>query len=200
MIDKENALQNLHELNEIFTKHNIKYWIQDGTLLGFYRDKNFIKHDNDIDIGISWKDFTHNVMFNILDSGFDLNAVSGLVEDSLVVNIIKRNINIDFYFYYDKDDDEFYHSALVKPPYVDGRYRVDYSYKKFNVKEIEFLNCKCFAPDDILYFIETKYGKHWKTPNTKWVSSVDPLNRVVTNITVKKKRSREDFQRWLNDR
>lgn len=196
MLDVNSALKNLKELNTIFEKNDVPYWIQDGTLLGYYRDKNFIEHDNDLDIGVRWQDFSREIMLDILNQGFELYAVSGLTHDSLVINVIKRNISIDFYCYY-KTESGIYHSALIKKPYADGRYRVDYSYKNFSIKEAYFLDCKCYVPEDELYFLETKYGKNWNIPNDKWISSVDPLNRTQTNITVKKKRSRKDFFRWL---
>jgi hypothetical protein len=199
MINKESALTNLSELNEILKKHNVKYWIQDGTLLGYYRDKDFINHDNDLDIGIKWKDFNKIVLFDIIDNGFILNAVNGFVDSSLVINFVKREVPVDFYFYY-SNKSGIYHSALVKKPYVNGRYRVDYNYKDFDVKESKFLNCSCYVPEDELYFIETKYGKNWRTPDPKWISSMDPLNRIQTTIPIKKKHSKEDFQRWLNDK
>ena len=199
MIDKDNALQNLTELNKIFCAHNIRYWIQDGTLLGYYREKDFIAHDNDIDIGVRWSEFTREIMFDILNQGFVLDAVNGFIDNSLVISIRKREIPVDFYFYYTTSNG-IYHSALLKKPYANGRFRVDYSYQNFDVKESTFLNCKCFVPENELYFIETKYGKNWNIPDAKWVSSVDPLNRTVTNITIKKKQSREEFNKWLEDK
>lgn len=39
------------------TKNKIKYWIDGGTLLGAIREGNLIKHDDDVDIGILYKDF-----------------------------------------------------------------------------------------------------------------------------------------------
>jgi len=50
MIDKENAIKNLIDLDSIFRKNKVRYWIQDGTLLGYYRDSDFISYDNDVDM------------------------------------------------------------------------------------------------------------------------------------------------------
>jgi len=198
MIDKENAIKNLIDLDSIFRKNKVRYWIQDGTLLGYYRDSDFISYDNDVDIGIKWSDFTCNTMIDVINNGFTLYATSGLLEDSLVINIIKRGVSVDLYFYYPKDNYYFYHTAVVKKPYADGRRRIDFTYMNFDVREIEFLGSKFFAPHNIEYFLETKYGKDWKTPDTEWISSVSPLNRTLTTVSISKKRSRLEFTEWLN--
>ena len=48
----------LLELKELLDKNNISFWLQSGTLLGAYRDNNFIKWDNaDIDLGLLSEDY-----------------------------------------------------------------------------------------------------------------------------------------------
>ena len=50
---KQKGLRDLFKLLiPYLNKHNITYWLEAGTLLGFYRDKNIICKDNDIDISI----------------------------------------------------------------------------------------------------------------------------------------------------
>lgn len=192
MINTDDAIKNLVDLHSVFSQRKIRYWLQDGTLLGFYRDNNFIVHDNDIDIGLRWGDFTQTVMKDIIDRGFVFKSSHGRLEESLVINFRKRNIPIDIYFYY-YDNDRFYHSAA----YGKGRkYRVDFSYKEFDVKEIEFFGKKFFVPDDPLYFIETKYGKDWKNPKPDWDSNQNPLNRTPTDIITTKSESRQAFAKW----
>jgi hypothetical protein len=49
-MNKEIALNNLKQLDRIFRENNSEYWLSCGTLLGFYRDGDFIGHDTDTDI------------------------------------------------------------------------------------------------------------------------------------------------------
>lgn len=194
MIDQKSAISNLKELDLIFRKHNIRYWMQDGTLLGYYRDNGFIPHDNDIDIGCRWSDFTQDLFFEIVNNGFVFRTSHGRLEESLIINFRKRNIPIDIYFYY-KDGDRFYHSAAYGKA---RKYRVDFNYKEFDVKEIEYFGEKLFVPEDELYFIETKYGRGWNSPEPNWDSNENPLNRMPTNIETTKGQSREAFHAWRN--
>ena len=193
MINANDAIKNLVELHSIFCNHRIRYWLQDGTLLGYYRDRNFIPHDNDIDIGMRWSDFAQSIMKDITRAGFVFKSSHGRLEESLVINFRKRNIPIDIYFYY-YDGDRFYHTAAYGKA---RKYRVDFSYKDFDVKEIEFFGEKFFIPEDPLYFIETKYGKTWKNPRSDWNSNENPLNRTPTDIVTTKSESRHAFTEWL---
>lgn len=47
----------LVEIDKVCRKHNIKYWIDFGTLLGALRHKGFIPWDDDLDIAMPKEDF-----------------------------------------------------------------------------------------------------------------------------------------------
>jgi hypothetical protein len=194
MLNSEFAIKNLVELDGIFRKHNVRYWLQDGTLLGYYRDKNFISYDNDVDIGIRWADFSRETMLDIIANGFNFSACHGRLEESLVINVRKRGISIDIYFYY-KDNDYFYHTAAYGKA---RKYRIDFVYKEFNVKEVEYFGHYFFVPEDEEYFVRTKYGDKWYIPDNTWDSNNDPLNKNPTSIVTTKAQSREAFKEWLD--
>lgn len=51
-IDQEILYKNLCDFVDVLNKYNIKYCISHGTMLGLYRDSQFIPWDDDIDISL----------------------------------------------------------------------------------------------------------------------------------------------------
>lgn len=49
-------LEMLNDLVFVLNKHKIKYWLDYGTLLGAVRHKGFIPWDDDLDLGVLFKD------------------------------------------------------------------------------------------------------------------------------------------------
>lgn len=68
----EHAYKELGEVLEILNVLHIKYWVADGTLLGFYRDKCLIPHDTDIDFYTLNCDKFTELKSAMHDSGYDL--------------------------------------------------------------------------------------------------------------------------------
>lgn len=193
-MNREVALNNLKDLDIIFRKSNVPYWLQDGTLLGYYREKDFISYDKDTDIGLFFKDFNLDVLNQILQSGFRIKRVLGFRKDCLEITIFKNKLKTDLFFYYERDFDSniVYHCSFDR-----GRKRIDYEYKKFNIKEITWFDHKFFVPEDELKFITTKYGPTWNVPNANWDWAYSPLNHVKTNIIIPETESMAEFKLWF---
>ncbi|MHA1372428.1 MAG: LicD family protein [Promethearchaeota archaeon] len=51
-INEKEWVRSLSEVKEILDRGNIKYWLDEGTLLGAVRDSKFIFNDTDIDFGM----------------------------------------------------------------------------------------------------------------------------------------------------
>lgn len=58
--------------SDIAEKENVFFCPFWGTLLGFYREHDFIKHDDDIDIAMFDDDITISLVDRMLDSGFTI--------------------------------------------------------------------------------------------------------------------------------
>ena len=50
-LDQDILYKNLCEFWDIFKRNGIKCWLSHGTMLGVYRDNNFIPYDDDADVG-----------------------------------------------------------------------------------------------------------------------------------------------------
>lgn len=73
--------KNFFEIVDIFEKNKIHYFLQAGVVLGFYREKDFIKWDWDVEFGL----FDHNFVNN-----YDLIRESLIKKDFKIFHEIKK--------------------------------------------------------------------------------------------------------------
>ena len=75
---EKDAIGVLADIKEILDEHDIVFWLDQGTMLGAYRDKEFIPSDEDIDLG-AWR--------------IDASRIANTKED-----FIKRGFTFDLSF------------------------------------------------------------------------------------------------------
>lgn len=56
--------------SEIVKRNGAHFWLFFGTLLGAYRDGGFIKHDDDIDIGMFYDEISDSIIDDMIKNGF----------------------------------------------------------------------------------------------------------------------------------
>jgi glycerol-3-phosphate cytidylyltransferase len=196
MLDKKIALENLKDLDIIFRKNGTPCWLQDGTLLGYYRENNFISHDLDTDMGMMYKDLRIDSLTDAGKIGFEWFFIGYLDECAQIV--FKRNgIKTDVFLYYEEKD-YIYHSAFASPS-PDNNIRIDYHYKKFNLKEVIFLGHNFLVPSNELEFLLTKYGGGWQTPNSNWNYAYSPLNHKVSDMIFTWDECSKRHDKWFNN-
>jgi hypothetical protein len=195
-MNKEIALQNLIELRNIFDYYSIQAFLTDGTLLGYYREGDFIDHDLDTDIGIFMNTFNKNCIYDINKLGFTMEHVFGFPEDSLEIALRRGGVKTDLFFFYEKGD-SVYHSAFMNFT-ANGYTRLDFPYKKFGTKWISFKGEKFLVPDNELDFIITKYGENWKTPEKNWHWGLSPKNVIDTRYWIYQSEVVKKFKEWMN--
>jgi phosphorylcholine metabolism protein LicD len=149
-INKKIARENLLLLRDILRKTDIRWGLIFGTLLGAVREKNFISHDEDIDLYIFYedKDKILELIYEFKKFGFDVARY----EKKSLFSIIRNNEYIDFYFFKKK----FF-----------GRRCLDYYIPNFFFKhnaKIKFFNKYFPTLNNARKYLEFQYGKDWKIP------------------------------------
>jgi len=182
-MDIELGLENLLLAKDILENRNMLFWLTDGTLLGYYRDNGFIRHDEDVDLGCFISSLDESVIFDFLDKGFKLDSIYGNRQIGLELSFKRKGMKLDIFFFYEEND-KVWHGAWVRKN-IDGVKKdnlIKYYYDSFELKEIEFYGHKFKAPNDIEKYIITKYGESWKEPVKEWDWAYGPSNSETTEI------------------
>ena len=166
----------------------IKFWLEFGTLLGYYREHDFIAHDMDIDTGTYYEN-AHAVRDALEKSGFKLVREFKVLDDGGIEQCyLYKHITIDV-FYFRKDGDKMYCNSF----YVNDRR--DLTKKKYAnrsiaicVKRIEvplmeyvpakFKDCDVYVPEDTDRYLRVHYGDCYMTPNPNYNNKKDSTNIV----------------------
>lgn len=158
--NKENGLNFSHAKNllldvkEILDKNNIDFILVFGTLLGAYRENNFIEHDTDIDIGIVGENDIEKIKKILLSGGFLDKGIKLIYGREF--SLCRDNIYIDIYPFI-KDGDG-YRSKLG--------WQVNYrlSEEDFPFQKINFLGENFLTVNEIEKYLIHRYGSDWKQP------------------------------------
>ncbi len=169
----------LEDMADILEQNDIHYFFDSGTSLGCHREKQFIEHDEDIDLGI-FEDISYQKIIEAIDNSNKFSFVSsypvddrrprnqkpvynldGLMELCLIHN--ETNVGLDISKYYKKED-----------KYMSFAYNGKCSFKPrnrcewldpINLIQMEFLGRTYYVPD--MDFITSRYGSDWNIPKAE---------------------------------
>lgn len=154
----DKRFENLLLIKKVFDELELDYFLSDGTLLGIYRDNDFIKWDNDVDISVKIEEFLpkYDLFKNkVIDLGFVL--------------ISEDKSNKRCFLSFRKDNSKFEIAAFLK----DSKYRKSNLSKNemafklldsfFNVGYIDFRSIRFKTFENIEDYLKFQYG-NWKIP------------------------------------
>ena len=110
-----NAPELLQNLKESLDSKKILFWLDFGTLLGAYRDHDFIKHDLDLDIGTFWEN-AEEVRNTLLDNGFKILKEFRVGKDGvggLEQTYYYKGVTVDV-FYFHKENSIMYCNSFSR--------------------------------------------------------------------------------------
>jgi lipopolysaccharide cholinephosphotransferase len=155
--DQKMALENMVIARDVLEERGVALFLNFGTLLGAIREKNFIPHDHDVDMGIFEKDRPAfmSAIPELQSRGFA--ASTELTAQCRMVTVMRGGEQLDFFFAQPHrtlglrrwDLDSF---ALVPARHLDS------------LDEIDFLGERFKVPHECEGFIRRLYGKTWRIP------------------------------------
>jgi len=181
-MNKEVALENLVLARDVLTTIGLNYFIIDGTLLGAIRDKDFIPHDDDLDMGVFMEEWDLPLFAKVFEAmmrkGFILYHSFGKFGENFEVAWYRKGIKLDFFFYYKEGDkrkfNAFLNGGRTLPDDI-----ITYSYDDFLIEDLILENFKgeyFNIPIDAGKVLVAKYGENWKIPDKRWNWATSPKN------------------------
>ena len=184
------TVKELIKMYNLLLKNNFTVFLTCGTLLGYARENDLLRNDDDICLAI----LDNNICFSKLEQLFEVNNYSKKFFDSnkkletgnklrlrqYTFNKMSLGYNIEF-------DIEIYHIDRTRQKIVSTMYFssdiqfFDFDYIK--LKKVKFLENYFYIPLNYNHFLKSLYG-NWKTENSlfKWTGYLN----INPNICVKK--------------
>ncbi len=164
------------ECNDI----GINIWLDFGTLLGWYREKDFISFDMDMDFGAYYDDIEkfHILKKRLLNKGFAYSREFGYDGKIVEESYSYHGLNIDIVFYEKQQKKKNLFSYLIvygmdlnkKPIDVEGYLEEN---TLTGLKNVEFKGVNVQVPENTEEYLQNYYGADFMTPipNFDWKAS-----------------------------
>ena len=161
---KKKAARNLKDIEKILDDLHITFWLDCGTLLGAYRDRDFCEDDeDDIDLG-TWDEYRiyiPKIIERAEEKGFKLYHQWNFNGTGHEVALEKDGCKIDLYFNMKDKEEEVAYCYFYKQNKPFKKVVVPLKFYEHLVP-IKFLGNSFLRPKDIEEYLELRYGD-WKT-------------------------------------
>jgi hypothetical protein len=198
---KEHGLKALVLMKEAFEEIDKEYWLDYGTLLGAVREKDFISHDKDLDIGtFDFDDELKLKLEHILrGKGFKKYKQYEMGGKIIEESYHYKGVHFDIFYYHWEDNNKIWcYFCEIGPNmsfenYPNYQLAKGYITKKVTSRfegltEYEFKGEKFFIPANYHDYLVDNYGEGYMQVIKDWQSGSSPTNisLVETNDVVVK--------------
>lgn len=183
---KKFGLETLIEADKVVSAFGGRMFLAFGTLLGAYREHDFIAHDCDIDVGLMASERPENMLELMKAAGFVLRNQQYVKETGRIVvdRYERKNVGIDFFYFFDDDrfsnDSEYADNIYTYIAYrhetkdwreanvTDGFPTIIKPQIKTTFSRKNFLGYDFYMPEAVEQWLVRLYGEHYMTPDPKW--------------------------------
>lgn len=177
-------------LNEICSSCGKSIWLEFGTLLGAYREHNFISHDYDMDLGMYFDEYDDDFEACLINNGF--KKVHHFIQCRLGNRFLTEvtweyeGFHVDIFLCLREEGKRhiFCYGKKDEDTFSQNKWEVlDYTLPEAYPLEVVYINnVICKAPAHVIECLEKFYGDGFMTPD-KGSSATDKTDRVkVWNI------------------
>lgn len=171
----------LLHIAEIFERHQMPVFAAYGTLLGFIREKGFLEHDDDIDLGVLPGEWTPRRVARVLleeEKGFSFLFAFSYQGNVTELKLQYDGVPIDLFFYED-DGEKFYAGSYHYLPNVQYPSPDANSAQRVCEPKIERLEKRNVlgvdfpVPSNPEQVLTELYG-NWRVPDRQWNDNKHP--------------------------
>lgn len=168
---QEEAEELLKKFSDTLNKNNIMFWLEFGTLLGYYRENDFIKHDNDLDFGAYLYD-ADKIRKALLKIGFKLIRKYISTDGGLEECYRYKHTILDIFYFraneqglfcttYTRNKKTFISRLLNRRPCTVKHITIPNN----GFVSTTYKNCKVYIPSDCVTHLKMHYGENFMIPN-----------------------------------
>lgn len=168
LINKDILYDNLVDVHHVFSQFKIKHWLSHGTMLGVYRNGDFISYDDDADVGAdsSFREIGILAEAELRRKGFyvpefgdpkkPINPRNNMPYSDTVA--IRNGEKVEIWWF-TKIGNKYVYDIYRQPPELihDSKY-----YDTLDL--INFRERLFPCPSNTEEWIKMMYGQDWKTP------------------------------------
>ncbi|OOF69925.1 phosphodiesterase [Rodentibacter caecimuris] len=198
------AIQMFFHAVSLYSKP-IKIWLEFGTLLGFYREKQLIQHDIDIDFGIDECDINDDLIEHLKEYGFSLSRKFIIESNKKELNNFNaeytfkygKYVSIDLFVFkkfedqkicysFDREEGLEHKDTLIK--YNNRLRTVQISLSHFDLIETKFFDTNVYIPNNIASHLQEIYGHDFMTPRIyDYENRIKDFEKILDNKTLGRK-------------
>ena len=175
----ENGDEAMQRITKVIEDTGYEAFCDFGTLLGIIREKDFLKQDFDIDIGIVDRgDFSWDVLDEHLRKQ-DFRArhyFSNQGKKTEYTYVFREQLTVDFFLYTPAEDDTmswnyYFEDTSLVHEQGEMSIRVTTYPQTHGIQKVPFRGTEVFIPCEPEKHLEAAYGKGWKVPDPNYESN-----------------------------
>jgi len=172
----------LQDLKKILDDNNQEFFLSCGTLLGCIRERDFIYHDEDIDVSIFYDKFNPTIKEKIVNSNiFKLEHELGNLNDSYELSFRHNNgVRIDIFICYKIRENYFYMPSFYGKCDEKKEKFCKWGFHIYGLIKHKFLGKEYLIPINYIQYLEENYGHDWLVP--KKISYFEGLEDGYKNL------------------
>lgn len=159
----------LTDLQNTLSQVDVSPFLVSGTLLGYARNRGFLSHDKDIDVGIFASQDIFDVLSLLSRSGlFEVKFHFLRVQDTYQVPIVHRTtgMNIDIFVYHPQGE------RLVTGVHGNFGYTQNFTFTPFTLQTVRFLDIDFAVPANMALNLQENFGP-WQVPDPHFISHLE---------------------------